>query len=359
MQRVFPAVAGILLVAAWPSSGARGGPGRAGAETAPQVEPVRARHGFDARAREAVDRGLAFLARRQNPNGSWHERVGYSLSGQFYGDEAESVYATSLACLALMGSGHVPGRGRYGREVDLAVGWLLSKSREEDGYITHAGSRMYEHALATLCLAEAAGMSRRRDLRTRVKTSIHLLATCQNVQGGWRHQPIPVDADMTVTGLVIQALRAARNAGIAVPLEVVDGARKFIERCASRSGFAYQPHGHVTYGTTCCGIVSLFALGTYDAPDARTALRALQARWLRTDPPGRLHYFYQHFFASQATYIAGADEWGAYFPRVRDEILRLQHGDGHWVDDVGPVYATAMACLVLQMPCEYLPLFQR
>ena len=351
---------GLLGVAAAALASWTPPPGRAEAVPAPTPQAVRSRHGFDARARESVDRGLAFLARRQNANGSWHERVGYSLSGQFYGDEAESVYATSLACLALMGSGNVPGRGRYGKEVDRAVHWLLSRSREEDGYITHAGSRMYEHALATLCLAEAAGMCLRRDLRLRVKASIYLLATCQNVQGGWRHQPIPVDADMTVTGLVIQAIRAARNAGIAVPLEVVNGARKFVQSCSSRSGFAYMPvHGHVTYGTTCCGIVSLFAIGTYDSPDVRSALRILQNRWLRTDPPGRLHYFYQHFFASQATYIAGADEWGAYFPRVRDEILRIQHGDGHWIDDVGPVYATAMACLVLQMPLEYLPLFQR
>jgi len=44
---------------------------------------------------------------------------------------------------------------------------------------------------------------------------------------------------------------------------------------------------------------------------------------------------------------------------VRDEILGRQDQDGHWEDEVGKSYATAMACVVLQMPCEYLPIFQK
>jgi hypothetical protein len=58
-------------------------------------------------------------------------------------------------------------------------------------------------------------------------------------------------------------------------------------------------------------------------------------------------------------YLAGGDHWANYYPPVRDEILRNQRPDGSWLDDVGATYATAMACVVLQMPCEYLPIFQK
>ena len=62
---------------------------------------------------------------------------------------------------------------------------------------------------------------------------------------------------------------------------------------------------------------------------------------------------------SQAMYLAGGEHWSAYYPAVRDEILGVQERDGHWEDEVGKTYATAMACVVLQMPCEYLPIFQK
>jgi hypothetical protein len=48
-----------------------------------------------------------------------------------------------------------------------------------------------------------------------------------------------------------------------------------------------------------------------------------------------------------------------YYARVRDEILGERMDDGGWADDVGRTYATAMALIVLQMPFEQLPLFQK
>ena len=56
---------------------------------------------FDSRTKHAVRLGLAYLALHQNGDGSWNDRVGYSFRGSFYGDDVKSVYATSLAGMAL------------------------------------------------------------------------------------------------------------------------------------------------------------------------------------------------------------------------------------------------------------------
>jgi hypothetical protein len=58
-------------------------------------------------------------------------------------------------------------------------------------------------------------------------------------------------------------------------------------------------------------------------------------------------------------YLAGGEAWATYYPAVRSEILGMQLSDGRWEDEVGRNYATAMACIILQMPCEYLPIFQK
>jgi len=325
--------------------------------------------GFDAEVRSAVDRGLAYLASRQGPNGSWVNRVGYKLYDNYYGEEHESVDVTALAGMAFVAGGSVPGRGRYGRNVERGVRWLLSKVRQEDGYITHGGSRMYSHAFATLFLAEIYGMTRQEDLKPFLRRAVDLLVSYQNREGGWRYQPIPVDADLSVTVSVLQALRAARNVGIAVPAQTIEQATRYVLRCATPRGFRYQcdtadyaarNDTRISYAMTACGIVSLFSAGRYDARELRDALQVLR-QWDHSGYVGKLHYYYGHYYAAQAMYIAGGEDWTRYYANLKAEILGpgMQAPAGYWEDDVGRNYATAMACLILQIPCEYLPIFQK
>ena len=164
---------------------------------------------FDPAVRGAIDQGLAYLVSRQNANGSWTNRVGYKLYDDYYGEEGDSTDVTAIACMALVSAGNVSGRGRYGGAVDKGINFLLGCVRDEDGYITRNGSRMYSHAFATLFLAEIYGTTQRKDVKTKLKRAIQLLVSSQNREGGWRYQPIPVDADLSVTVSTLQALRAA------------------------------------------------------------------------------------------------------------------------------------------------------
>ena len=144
-------------------------------------------------------------------------------------------------------------------------------------------------------------------------------------------------------------------------------AMRYVARCATRRGFSYQAVNEygmndtrVSFALTGCGVVSFFSAGMYDSREVRDGLRVLPA-YRHQLVPDKLHYYYGHYYASQAMYLAGPDTWDLYYPAVRDEILSSprRKPDGSWTDDVGSTYATAMACIVLQMPCEYLPIFQK
>ena len=72
-----------------------------------------------------------------------------------------------------------------------------------------------------------------------------------------------------------------------------------------------------------------------------------------------IHYFYGHYYATQAMWAAGGDYWKEWFPFIRDELVGRQYNDGFWVDGICIHYATAMACIILQVPNNYLPILQR
>jgi hypothetical protein len=56
---------------------------------------------------------------------------------------------------------------------------------------------------------------------------------------------------------------------------------------------------------------------------------------------------------------AGGEHWRRWYPAIRDELLLRQRDDGAWMDSICQEYGTAMATIILQMPNNYLPIFQR
>jgi hypothetical protein len=278
--------------------------------------------------------------------------------------------------MAFLAAGNAPGRGPYGGVVQRGTEFLLRAMREEDGYITFDGTRMYSHAFATMYLSELYGMTPQRSLKVPLKRAVQCIVGAQNPDGGWRYSPSPVDADLSVTVSTLQALRAARNAGIAVPLETIQKAQQYVRDCAAaggRAGFHYQkPVGgfgdgpadsRITFALTACGVVSMTSAGLYSATEAHQAIDYLERLRQNYDSKpywGRFHYFYAHYYGMQAYYqLASRPVREEYRREVVREILENRQPDGHWEDDVGPTYATAMACLVLQVPCEWLPIFQK
>ena len=298
----------------------------------------------------AVERGLAYIAANQNRDGSW---------GDGSGRYSRHVGIAGIANLALMANGNVPGRGRYGKNVDDGLRFILRHTSDHSGYISNQDSRMYGHGFATLSLAEAYGMTANPDLKYKLRLAVRCIVRTQHPDGGWRYEPSPQgDSDLSVTICQVQALRAARNAGIKVPKETIDRAVKYTKDSAQTGGqFSYMLRGGGggSYALAAAGVTALCGMGEYDAPEV---LRGIE--YLRGRAGGRSgHYFYGQYYASQAFYQVGGEAWEEYFQKIVPHLLSEQREDGSWSGNVGGVYSTAMACLVLQVHNGYLPIFQR
>ncbi|MEX2672497.1 MAG: prenyltransferase/squalene oxidase repeat-containing protein [Phycisphaeraceae bacterium] len=299
---------------------------------------------------ESVSKGLAYLAQQQQPDGSF----GADRYGRHVGTSA-------LAGLAFMSNGDVPGRGRYGTQVTRALDFVLD-SVHENGLVAADTSHgpMYGHGFATLFLGEIYGMTHDRRTREALVKAVRLIVGSQNHEGGWRYQPVPREADISVTICQIMGLRAARNAGIRVPRETIDKAVEYTRRCQNADGgFRYMlSSGNSAFPRSAAGVATLYYAGIYsdDAID-----RGLEYIMQHMPGEGRNtpHYFYGHYYAVQAMYMAGGRFWQQWFPAIREELLERQSADGSWDGQAGKSYGTSMALIILQMPNRYLPILQK
>ena len=309
--------------------------------------------------RQAIERGLAWLSRRQVVSGREEGAFGH-------GGYAGGVAVSSLAGLAFMMSGSPPGQGPFGKSIDRCIRFITS-STGENGYIAVPGGgqdNMYGHGFGMLFLSEAYGMSAERQIDKvvgeKLRRAVKLTCACQNDAGGWRYQPVKSDADLSVTIAQIMGLRAARDAGIHVPDEVRTKCIDYVKKSQNADGgFRYQHSGGVsTFPLTAAGLVSLYSAGIYDGEPIEKGLA-----WLMKQLPGRnsntmSYFFYGHYYAVQAAWHAGGEYWQKWFPAIRDTLLSRQSADGSWPDaEVCPEFGTAMACIILQMPNNFLPIF--
>ena len=71
------------------------------------------------------------------------------------------------------------------------------------------------------------------------------------------------------------------------------------------------------------------------------------------------NFFYGNYYATQAMFMYGGDAWEAYWPSIRKILLSKQDAAGSWSGESGPVYATSMALIMLQVPNRLLPILQK
>jgi prenyltransferase beta subunit len=327
-------------------------------------------HPLPPQVQSAVDRGLDYLAKTQEANGAWPTGSGRT---------GPTAAVTSLAALAFMARGHVPGQGPYGDNLNRAVDFILSIQQPNGLLCAHTGSPvMYDHGISTVMLCEAYGMLQSGDdtRHTRTKAAIskavRLILDAQKIpksdgyRGGWRYMPDAQDSDISVTGWQLMALRSAANIGASVPPSAIDAGINFVKNCAVPSGgFFYNTAGNVNPALTGTGILALELLGQHNSKQALAGGDYLIEHPI-TQASQNQFYFYTIYYCSQAAWQLGPRYWDAINPILRKSILDRQSPNGAWnIPDgdpehqAGATLGTSMAILALTVPYRYLPLYQR
>jgi len=324
----------------------------------------------DAASNQAVDaaigRGLAYLARLQNTDGSF-DGGGRRPDGS-PDQPGPRMAMTGLSLIAFLSAGHTPDLGRYGLNTRAALDYLLEEF-PEDGYAGRAdGSRMYGQAIVTLALAQVHGVegdaAQRQGVRAAIDKAVRIILQAQQAkknpghEGGWRYDLQSADSDLSVTAWCIAALRAARDAGVEVPDSALEAACAYVLRCqhARDNGFAYQPNGSASATMTAAALLCI----PQDSPQARSATEYLAGALPRDQP--RFPY-YAAYYAAHTAQRVGGELWTRTWADTVARLLPMQQRDGGWPassnsQEPGRVYATAMAVLTLSVPSGVLPMQQ-
>jgi hypothetical protein len=331
----------------------------------PQAAPADRHSSGDKDVDQAIEAALAYLAKTQDrTDGAWRSR------------SAKNPAISSLAIMAFLSAGYVPGEGRYGPAIENGIRRVL-KFQQPGGLIATEGSQeMYHHGICTLMLAEVAGMTDGPlgdQVRAALERAVAVILRAQRKgtgaeRGGWRYRVLHTGgSDISVTGWQIMALRAAKNLGCDVPPEAIDQAIDFIRRCRKESngGFRYTPNDEVTVPCTGTSILALELCGKefHRSPEV---LKAGDYLLQNENLPhwGNSHFFYGIYYGAQATFQLGGNYWAVYRPRMRDELLKNQKDNGSWADGgtdaaFGQAYCTAMSVLALTVEYRLLPIYQR
>lgn len=326
----------------------------------------------------AVQDALAWLKLQQNADGSFGENYPVGMTG--------------LAVLAYLGHCETPESALYGRTVERALEYLVSRvGRGPKGLTASSGGHgdSYEHGIATYALGEAYIMTGDPEYREPFVRGIRRIIDAQTEGGGWLYsmngQPEEgVLFDTSISGWQIQALKSAYLAS----LNEVEGIEESLDRAAKGMRRMYNDEkrifryrrpdddgGHLVG----VGVFTLAMWKHMESPEAQAGIQVLLDRlededW-RTEN-GELIYgkanLYGLYYDTQAMFAAGGKEWRALNRWFQKSVSEAQSEDGSWprteaytghgggVSEGGherdfAIYRTAVCTLMLEVYYRFLP----
>lgn len=325
----------------------------------------------------ALERGLAWMAKTQGSQGNW---------------ESNDLGLVSLGALAFLSAGHMPGRGKYGDNVDRALKYVV-KNAKPSGLLNIADAQrdLYNHGLAAFVLGQAYGMTDDSQLGKTLEKSLKLIANTQCDDGGWdyRAKRQPRGHDLSLSVMQAKALRSAVDSGFEVRNDVIklaiqcvrdhykaeNGARGMEDRAKEGPGQFTYDGNRATVAMSACGVVCLQEFGQYDDWRISKNLDYMSKEVSRLAPVkgnGEVPFdAYTLYYVGQAMYQAGGTNWRTNYPLLRDHLVTSQvrkpenpAEDGSWRDTrwvhgkQGQLYGTSVGCFILSIPNRYLPILQ-
>ena len=362
----------------------------------------RSRQGGDSRSsapstEASIELGLEFLARNQKEDGSW------SLEGFDRGHRIHDDYqlnsdsaATGLAVLAFQGAGYTHKEFKYAELLDRALKSLIenqnrngclykdSKTKSDDF------CRMYSHAIATLALCEAYGMTRDPELKKPTLKALGWITDTQDPdKGGWRYHAELTrrKSDTSVTGWMLMALQSARLAELEVDPKTLEGIEKWLDLAVDNQPhlYRYNPYSIDTETDNRSGnrkpTPSMTAVGLlmkiYTDKGKNNELLESGVRYMLDNQlPGDQNSMardtYYWYYATQVIKHVDGEQWETWNGRLHPLLGRTQiktgemAGSWHPYDPVpdkwglhaGRLYVTTMNLLSLEVRYRLLPLYE-
>ena len=344
-----------------------------------------------AAVQETVRAALKWLAEHQSPDGSWDADGFTSQCGSLgstvctgTGQPAHDVGMTGLALLAFLGQGNTTAEGSYRDVVGRGIKWLLDRQDDDTGLIGDSSSHafIYDHALATLALSENYYYTKSPLQKRSTQEAVYYIQRARHPYGAWSYEVPNIGRnDTSVTGWMVFALSAAREAGLEVDPAAFDGALSWFDEATDP---ATGRVGYDAMGTLSARNVS----NEHYPPEKGEALTAVgllcriflgqdpgehpilikHAELLQRTPPewdagGFGCDMYYWYYATYAMFQLGGRWWRTWESTLDATVIETQRKDGDergsW-DPVGPwgysggrVYSTALMTLTLQVRYRY------
>ena len=322
-------------------------------------------YGGDATTEAAVQKGLEWLKRNQNRDGTW------SLKGPFSSGALgeDKTAATAMAMIAFQGAGHTHKSTTYGKTV--RKGWQALKKMQRDngdfwrGTIQH--HRLYAQAQATIAACELYGMTKESMYRQPAQSAIDYAVKIQDRLGGWKYEP-QFGSDTSVTGWFVMALQSAKMAGLNVPTSTLQNVSKYLDRASQSGGatYGYEPGSGPSYSMTAEGLLCRQYLGwKHDDARLQAGIRYLTA--LPNDWENRDVYYW--YYATQTLHHMGGAVWENWNREMKQQLPTSQTQEGPergswspegdaWGTQGGRLYTTCLCLYMLEVYYRHLPIYE-
>lgn len=334
----------------------------------------------------AVARGLRWLAKVQNSDGSWSvEDYKYHYRKNNRGDMA----ATALALLPFLGAGQTHEVGRYKSTVAKGLRWMIENQDSNSGDLRgrlKSNVGMYAHGQGAIVLVEAYALSGDEQFRLPAQRAIDFIVGSQHItsrrsnRGGWRYNPGSV-GDTSVTGWQMMALQSALlpQLGLDVPRKTILYASDFLDSMGNRKSSRFPAGTRYRYirgsdfspAMTAEALLCRIYLG-WKRDDIR--LKIATEHLLENAPPSKKedgeYNLYYIYYATQFFHHYGGDEWKKWNSQMQKTLVPLQRTTGNyagsfdadrfaWGNQGGRIYSTSLAVCTLEVYYRHLPLFKQ
>jgi hypothetical protein len=216
-------------------------------------------------------------------------------------------------------------------------------------------------------LGEEGFLERRKELVEALRKAVQFCGQAQTPSGGWGYVSARDGNDYdegSTTITQVQGLRGCRNAGIPVPSQIIEAAKKYIYTCQNPDGgisYSSKQMGTSRPAITAASLATLYNAGDYDSKHVPEMLAYAKQKLhdINNESETFGHWHYTYLYYSQVVYRQGDTEWLPFRDRLYNKIANEQKPDGSWEGQINPVYVTACNLIMLQMDRGYLPIFQR